>query len=99
VEVFSLTFSGVPFKGNFDRSAEYFNTLLSSPNVTSILKDNIDLYFANNYTGLPSYISAIQINRGNQLLGTIMLEFQQKAFYEESVYPELVLSENLQRYL
>src|SRR6185312_6717748 len=56
------------------------------------------LYFLHLHTGLPNYVSEIPISIDGRLIGIILIEFQQKPFYEESIYPELLVSENLRKY-
>lgn len=97
LEVYTYTMNGEPFKGNYDKPLQFFRDLLATGDVAMTRAEG-NLFFINTYSGLPAYISEIKIAPEGIQLGTMILVFQQKAFYEESVYPELLLSEELQRY-
>ncbi len=95
VELYSFTPAGVPYKGNYENQLDFFTGLVNS-NKAVPARDDSSLYFLNSYNGLPAYLSFVPVVRDGNFLGTLVLVFTQKAFYEESVYPELLLSENLQ---
>lgn len=97
LEIYSYTLNGAPFKGNYDKPLDFFKDLLATGDV-AMARAGGNLFFINTYSGLPAYISEIEIERDGLQIGTLVLVFQQKAFYEESIYPELLLSEELQRY-
>lgn len=92
IDVRSFTTQGFPFKINSDRPLQYYFNLLKE--TATPVKGNY-LFFLQNYSGLPTYISVVPISRNDTLIGTILIQLQQKAFYEESIYPELLLSEDL----
>jgi signal transduction histidine kinase len=94
VDVSSFTPEGVPYKSVPDKPLSFYTTQLSRRGIA--IKEDY-FYFLHTYTGLPSYVVLVPVVSDEHLLGTVMIQLQQKAFYEESVYPELLLSENLQR--
>jgi len=96
VEVSTFSEEGLPYlSGNEARPLSYYENFVSKEATPA--RENY-LYFLNGYTGLPTYIAIIPIERDDELLGTIVLKIKQKPFYEESVYPELLLSDNLQHF-
>jgi signal transduction histidine kinase len=92
VVVTSYTSDGMPFKVDDEQPLEYYKEYLKK-NTTEIRPNA--LYFLETYTGLPGYIAIIPVQRYGHTLGNLLLQFQRKAFYEESIYPELLLSEEL----
>ncbi|MCX6352563.1 MAG: ATP-binding protein [Bacteroidetes bacterium] len=96
VEIFTFSFTGMPFKGNPDKPLDFFSGFMSTESSTRA-RGNY-LFFVNTYSGLPTYISKIDITHKGRNLGSLVLLFHQKAFYEESVYPELFLSDKIRRY-
>ena len=94
VELLSFSPAGNPYKGNYENQLEFYTGLVST-NKAVPARDDSSLYFLNSYNGLPAYLSFVPVERDGNFLGTLVLVFTQKAFYEESVYPELLLSENL----
>ncbi|MEX0966331.1 MAG: ATP-binding protein [Bacteroidia bacterium] len=62
------------------------------------------LWFINDLNAVPSYIATIPVYRGPAELGQMLILLKQKAFFEESIYPELLLEkrttvkEHLQNY-
>ncbi len=95
VLVSSYTREGIPFKIDYEKPLEFYKNLLDRG--ATPVRDNL-LYFLHTYRGLPGYMATIPVTKDGQILGTILLQFQQKAFYEESVYPELLLTSNIQHY-
>ncbi len=94
MELLSFTPAGTPYKGNYDNSFDFYTGLINT-NKAVPARDDSSLYFLNSYNGLPAYLSFIPVIKDGNFLGTLVLLFTQKAFYEESIYPELLLSENL----
>lgn len=95
VLVSSYTREGVPFKIDYEKPLAFYQNILERG--ATPVKDK-SLYFLHTYRGLPGYMATIPIVKDGYVLGTILLQFQQKAFYEESVYPELLLTSNIQHY-
>jgi signal transduction histidine kinase len=93
IDVSSFTPEGIPFKRNFDRPLPFYEHILESSD--KIIPNR--LFFVHSNTGVPFYISILPVYHQGKLVGTILIQFRQKAFYEESVYPELLVSGGLQR--
>jgi len=96
VDVITFSDEGLPYlSGNSAKTLSYYQDFVKKEATPA--RENY-LYFLNSYTGLPAYIAIIPIEREDELLGTIVLRIKQKPFYEESAYPELLLSDNLQHF-
>jgi signal transduction histidine kinase len=93
IDVSTFTPEGIPFKRTFDRPLPFYEHILE--NSDKIIPNR--LFFVHSNTGVPFYISILPVYHQQQLVGTILIQFRQKAFYEESVYPELLVSGGLQR--
>lgn len=94
VTIFSFTPEGIPFKSNQTQSLSYFLDILKKEG-TPVRGSN--LYYMHTYNGLPVYAAIIPVNESGIREGYLLIQLQEKAFYEESVYPELLLSENIER--
>ncbi len=96
-EVVVNTFNpdGSSYKNILAKPLSFYSALLEKEG-TPVGSDR--LYFLHLHTGLPTYVSQIPISVQGRVVGIILIEFQQKPFYEESIYPELLVSENLRKY-
>ena len=95
VEINTFNPDGSSYKNALAKPLAFYNALLEKEG-SSV--GNNHLYFLHLHTGLPTYVSEIPISIGGQLAGIVLIEFQQKPFYEESIYPELLVSESLRKY-
>ncbi|MGZ5244498.1 MAG: ATP-binding protein, partial [Bacteroidia bacterium] len=95
VLVSSYTREGIPFKIDYEKPLAFYLNILERG--ATPVKDK-SLYFLHTYRGLPGYMATIPIVKDGYVLGSLLIQFQQKAFYEESVYPELLLTSNIQHY-
>lgn len=95
VEVSTFSSEGLPYRGNYDLEplSYYKNQIITH---ATPARDTL-LFYINTNTGLPSYISIIPVLRDGRVTGNILLRFGQKAFFEESIYPELLLNDKVQR--
>ncbi|MDQ3073615.1 MAG: hypothetical protein M3Q97_10180, partial [Bacteroidota bacterium] len=93
VRLFTFTNEGLPYKMASPSILESF-LRDSSKEITPVSSNS--LYFEDNYSGLPAYLGLVPIYAQGRLLGSMLLRFQLKTVYEESAYPELLLSDNVQ---
>ncbi|RYD81723.1 MAG: hypothetical protein EOP53_05660, partial [Sphingobacteriales bacterium] len=95
VLVSSYTPDGIPFKIDYEKPLAFYQNILER-GATPVR--NKTLYFLHTYRGLPGYMATVPIEKDGYVLGQLLFQFQQKAFYEESVYPELLLTSNIQHF-
>jgi len=95
IDVSTFTTDGNPYKNPLDKPLAFYTNILEKEGEP---ESSNNLYYLHTHTGLSSYISKIQISSNGVFLGTILIQMQQKPFYEESVYPELLVSENLGKF-
>jgi signal transduction histidine kinase len=89
----SYTADGRPFKMDYEQPLEYYQDYLQKN--TTVVRPGT-LYYLETYTGLPGYIAILPVQREGYMLGILLIRIQRKAFYEESIYPALLLSEGLE---
>jgi signal transduction histidine kinase len=92
--IYSFTSQGLPFKSAQVQPLSYYLSILKSEGTPVI---GSSLYFMHTYNALPVYASVIPVYNNGEKSGYLLIQLQEKAFYEESVYPELLLSENVDR--
>ncbi len=95
LEINTFTPDGLSYKNKLARPLSFYTQLLQKEGAPV---GSDQLYFLHLHTGLPTYVSEIPISIEGRLVGIVLIEFQQKPFYEESIYPELLVSENLKKY-
>jgi len=95
VEISTFTPDGLPYKNPLSKPLSFYSMLLNKEGAQA----NADhLFFLHLHTGLPTYVSEIPINVEGKTIGILLVEFQQKPFLEESIYPALLVSEDLGKY-
>ena len=95
VEINTFTPTGLPYKNPLAKPLSFYTMLLSKEGSQA---GTDRLYFLHLHTGLQAYVSEIPINANGITIGILLIEMQQKPFYEASIYPELLVSENLRKY-
>ncbi len=95
VEINTFTPLGLPYKNALSKPLSFYTMLLSKEGSQA---GSDRLFFLHLHTGLPTYVSEIPINANGITIGILLIKMQQKPFYEASIYPELLVSENLRKY-
>jgi two-component system, NtrC family, nitrogen regulation sensor histidine kinase NtrY len=95
IDISTFSPDSLPYKNPLEKPLSFYSNQLDKEGAPE-LPDN--LYYLHRHTGLPTYISKIPILEDGRTLGIILLQMQQKPFYEESVYPELLVSENMRKF-
>jgi two-component system, NtrC family, nitrogen regulation sensor histidine kinase NtrY len=95
IDISTFTPDSLPYKNPIQNPLSFYNSLIDKES-GSELPDN--LFYLHIHTGLPTYVSKVPIYENSRLLGIILIRIQQKPFYEESVYPELLVSETVRKY-
>ncbi|MFC2114219.1 ATP-binding protein [Bacteroidota bacterium] len=90
----TYTVSGEPFKSiSYISMASYCDVISNS----LVVDSNRILFFRNTYDGAPVYLINLSIKREDHSIGQIIVELKKKPFLEESVYPELIIEQNIKR--
>jgi len=95
IDISTFTVDGLPYKNMLQKPLSFYTNVLEKESAPE-LPDN--LFYLHRHSGLPAYISILKINQNGEDLGIVLIQMQQKPFYEESVYPELLVSQNLNKF-
>jgi len=98
INVYAFNKEGVAMMNDTIVKLEDFNKNLKQANINNISasEDANDLYFKNDF-GKNQYITSSQIIKDGQLLGHLGIVLTQKTFFNQSLYPELLLSDQLKK--
>lgn len=88
IDIYTYSADGSPYKGNYDVPITYF-TEIKKDQLKPVISNN--LFFIENASGVPAYLAYIEIFKNGQHLGYLIIKLKQKIYFEESVYPELLL--------
>ena len=94
LEAYSYGKDEVPLRGNVDHPYSYWMDLIGR-NGLEVVDDH--LFFIDDPAAVPYYVAVFPIERVGNVLGKLVITFRQKAFFEESIYPELLLERKLRR--
>jgi two-component system, NtrC family, nitrogen regulation sensor histidine kinase NtrY len=95
VDISTFTPDSLPYKDPLEKPLAFYNSLLEKEAAPELPEN---LFYLHMHTGLPTYICKIPITQNGVSLGIILIRIQEKPFYEESVYPELLVAENVRKF-
>ncbi len=88
IELQSYDETGFPFKSNTRFPLAYYSELTKD---AEKLTTDPSIYYILSYDGAPYYIIELQVGDAIGKKGILIIELKQKAFFEQSVYPELLI--------
>ena len=92
LRVHTYKYGGVPYKSQDSKPMSYFEKLINKYGLKTPGKN---LHFINKTGSNPTYLALYNFNLLNNVEGTLVIELKKKVFHEESIYPELLIEENL----
>ena len=85
-------YGGIPYKGSSEHSLDYFRQLVEKYGLKASAKN---LYYINKTGTNSSYLAIYNFNAYGGQFGTMVIELQKKVFYEDRIYPALLLRGDL----
>ncbi len=88
IKIHTYNANGVPYKSPIVPSLSYFKDLINKKGEET---DVNNLYFIKNPGKPTSYLTLYRFQRNSRTIGTLIIEIRERVFYEESIYPALLL--------
>lgn len=85
-------YGGIPYKGKPENPLSYYHRLIDKYGLKASAKN---LYYINKTGSSPSYLALYHFQIFGGQYGTIVIELKRKIFYEDRIYPSLLLEGKL----
>lgn len=92
LSIYTYKYGGVPYKSRAKKQLEHFKKLIENARKASV---GNNFYFLRNKVSRPTYLAHYEFKNLGKIFGTLIIELKKKVFYEESIYPELLLQKDL----
>lgn len=92
LKIHTFKYGGAPYKERSSQSLGHFQKLINKYGLKTPGKN---LNFINKTGSNPTYLALYQFNWMGKMESTLVIELKKKVFYEESIYPELLLEEGI----
>ncbi len=89
-KIHTYKYGGIPYKGKQEKPLSYFQNLVNKYGLKAPAKN---LYYINKTGTSPAYLAFYRFKAYGENYGTLVLELQEKVFYEDRIYPDLLVSE------
>lgn len=93
-QIHTYKYGGIPYKGKQEKPLSYFQNLVNKYGLKAPAKN---LYYINKTGTSPAYLAFYRFKSYGNNYGTLVLELQKKVFYEDRIYPDLLLSKQTRK--